>query len=291
MGLMQIKSAACGGGKLGTGFMTGIAMSILPKHSRTQVLLAFLAGAAVVAALALATRAWQERVDDAAAPAADGRADGPQGPAPHELARLLRQGGYILYFRHGQRQKWDSVIAFDVHELATGQDASQSGYRDAVCLTPQGKEEARMIGATLALGSIPVGHVAASPVCRARQTAQLAFGRIDGIHMALAHTPVTNPSNAQAFKDELGALLRDIPVRPGTNTVITAHENTIRNHLDLFASGTSWLKIGMVQETGLYVIRRDGRQLHIVRSFPSLGDLAAAAITLPVEPARGAASR
>lgn len=267
-------------------------MTTQPKHSRTQALLAFLAGAAVVAAVALASRAWQERLDNPAAPAATGLADGPQGPAPHELARMLRQGGYILYFRHGQRQKWDSVIAFDVHELATGQDASQSGYRDAVCLTPQGKEEARMIGATLALGAIPVGHVAASPVCRARQTAQLAFGRIDSMHMALAHTPVTNPSNAQAFKDALGALLRDIPIQAGTNTVITAHENTLRNHLDLFASGAAWLKLGMVQETGLFVIRRDAqRQLHMVRSFPTLGDLSSAAITLPLEPARGAASR
>src|SRR5688500_10200764 len=37
----------------------------------------------------------------------------------YDVAQKLKSGGYILYFRHGQREKWDAVIAFDVYETAT----------------------------------------------------------------------------------------------------------------------------------------------------------------------------
>src|SRR5687767_102704 len=88
----------------------------------------------------------------------------PRGP---DVVEALRGGGYIVYFRHAQRQKWDSVIAFDVYELATGDDSARVSWRDAVCLTHQGTEEASMIGAIFRLARIPVGTVLASPSCRA----------------------------------------------------------------------------------------------------------------------------
>ena len=254
-------------------------------QQRLQLLVAFFAGIAVAASVATIAPWWRERraldfgEGDGYAPHGPGRAD--DKTAAHAMVRELRKGGFLLYFRHGNREKWDSVIAFDIHEVATRQDASRSTYRDAVCLSPQGREEALMIGQILELAQVPVGHVVASPVCRARQTAQLAFGRLDETEVALVHTPVVNQDNELAFKEGLRKVLTEVTLRPGTNTVISAHENTIVNHADLFASGSKWLQIGMVQEGGMYVIRRDANQkLHVVHRFSGLGELAAAGITL-----------
>lgn len=254
------------------------------EQRRRQLLIAFLAGVALAASVATVAQWWREHP----APDPSGEAHAPRRAAlpddkraAQAVVQELRKGGHLLYVRHGHREKWDSVLAFDIHEVATGRDASRSPYRDAVCLSPQGREEASMIGQILELAQVPVGHVLASPVCRARQTAQLAFGRIDQTEVALIHTPVLNPENEAAFKERLRKVLEEVDVRPGTNTVISAHENTLVNHADLFASGSKWLRIGLVQEGGMYVIRRDAdRQLHVVHRFGGLGELAAAGVTL-----------
>jgi phosphohistidine phosphatase SixA len=252
---------------------------------RLRLLVAFFAGITVAASTVTITQWWRDRraldFGDDGAHAARRPGLSADKVAMQSMVQELRKGGYLLYFRHGNREKWDSVIAFDIHEVATGQDASRSTYRDAVCLSPQGREEALMIGQILRLAQVPVGHVVASPVCRARQTAQLAFGHVDGTEVALVHTPVVNQDNEVAFKEGLRKVLQEATLRPGTNTVISAHENTIVNHPDLFASGSRWLQMGMVQEGGMYVIRRDADQeLHVVHRFSGLGDLAAAGITL-----------
>jgi phosphohistidine phosphatase SixA len=253
------------------------------REHRLPLLIAFCAGAVVAASVWTVGHGWRAPQEPApGAAAAPGPTIAlPETAAATDVVQQLRGGGYLLYFRHGNRQKWDSVIAFDIHELATATDGSTRSYRDAVCLSPQGREEAAMIGEVLRLAEIPVGRVLASPLCRSRETAQLAFGRIDATHMALVHTPVVNRDNAAAFKDGLRRVLAETAILPGTNTVITAHENTIINHADLFATGREWLVGGLVQEGGLYVLRRDADgTLHVVHRFQGLGELAAAGITL-----------
>ena len=221
-----------------------------------------------------------------------GRGDlrlGSQAPAPaqstttslSEVARQIREGGLILHFRHAHRQKWDSVIAFDVFETATGVDSSVAPFRDAVCLSPQGIEEARMIGEVLRLANVPVGSIWSSPSCRAKQTAILAFGRIDGINVGLAHTPVTNDGNHAAFRDEVRRLFTTVPLGPGANAIVTAHGNTLENYPELFASGTEHLSKTLLLETGFYAIRRDDEgKLHILARFGDLGVLAASLVDL-----------
>lgn len=258
---------------------------------RMPLLLAFLAGSALVGALAVVVRnpAWLR------APEPPRAAGDPVARERNEhlaMVEALRRGGYLIYMRHGHRDKWDSVIAFDVVEADAGEDAAQQSYRGAVCLSAQGREEAMMTGRVFRRVGVPVGQVVTSPICRARQTAQLAFGRFDSIHHALIHTPVVNARNAEAFKRELRQLLTTVPIRPGTNTFISGHENTIRNHPDLFASGREWFGAGMLQETGMHVIRRDADgSLHLVHRFANLGEMAAAGIMLdPKAPAKPGAA-
>ena len=198
-----------------------------------------------------------------------------------DVASRILDGGYILYFRHGNRVKWDSVIAFDVYETATGVDSREESFRDAVCLSPQGIEEAKMIGEIMELGRVPVGFVAASPSCRARETAEFAFARVDAIETALVHTPVTSATNQATFTDALGEFLRTVPMAADNNTFVMAHGNTLENHPELFASGADWLREPFLLESGFYAISRsqDGK-LAIEYQFTNLGEFAATVITL-----------
>jgi phosphohistidine phosphatase SixA len=198
-----------------------------------------------------------------------------------EVATAIKQGGYILYFRHGNRDKWDSVVAFDIYEMMTDSDSPRSSFQKSVCLSAQGREEAKMIGKIFEVANVPVGTVATSPSCRAKQTAELAFGRTDIISAGLAHTPITNEANALAFKAELQRTLASIPVPPARNAVITAHGNTLENHPDLFVEGAEFLNAGLISETGFYVIQRGPKgALRVVQRFKDLGVFAANAIML-----------
>ncbi len=84
------------------------------------------------------------------------------GPA---LVDALRQGGYVLTFRHA---------ATDFSQ----RDESRSKLDDCSTqrnLTDAGRADAREIGVQIRALRIPIGAVYASPFCRTRETAQLAF--------------------------------------------------------------------------------------------------------------------
>jgi hypothetical protein len=131
---------------------------------------------------------------------------------------------------------------------------------------------------------VPVGRVVSAPACRARQTAELAFGRIDSVSLGLAHTPVSNAANAAAFKKALQDTLTTVSVDPGKNAVITAHGNTLENHPDLFVEGSHLFGGQPIGETGFYVIKResDGK-LRIVQKFATVAELASNGIDLQVK--------
>ena len=93
-----------------------------------------------------------------------------------DWARKVQAGGYILHLRHAQREKWHDAAAFDAYELAAGINAAESSFAKATCLTPQGVEEARLIGNVFKLVGAKVSAVYSSPSCRAWQTALHAFG-------------------------------------------------------------------------------------------------------------------
>ena len=144
------------------------------------------------------------------------RADSTQAPATLAGARLataLRNGGYILYFRH---------TATDFGQ----NDERMTGYEDCATqrnLTDAGRADATAIGAAIRALGIPIGAVLASPYCRTMETAQLMFGR------ATASTAVRGgPAQASAERyAELTKLLSTKPA-PGANLVISGHGNPYR---------------------------------------------------------------
>ena len=102
-------------------------------------------------------------------------------------AEKVITGGYILHFRHAQREKWNDATAFDAYELKENIMAEDSTFAKATCLTPQGIEEAKLIGSIFNIAGVKISEVVSSPSCRARQTAIYAFGKFDRISNSLLH--------------------------------------------------------------------------------------------------------
>jgi phosphohistidine phosphatase SixA len=85
------------------------------------------------------------------------------------LLAALKQGGYVLYFRH---------TATDFSK----NDSQMRGMDDCANQRPlsdHGRTQAKEIGAAIRKLKLPIGDVQASPYCRTVETATLAFGKTE----------------------------------------------------------------------------------------------------------------
>lgn len=84
-----------------------------------------------------------------------------------KLVAALRQGGYVVYFRHAKTDFSKS-------------DAGMQNYSDCAnqrLLSEEGRDMARKIGEQIRALRLPQGEVLASPYCRTMDTAKLMFNR------------------------------------------------------------------------------------------------------------------
>ncbi|MEC0245171.1 histidine phosphatase family protein [Paenibacillus chitinolyticus] len=148
-----------------------------------------------------------------------GAAEGTErtNPVNSSLLDSLRQGGYILFVRHG--------------EATIGEDRPNLIFRDCSTqrnLSAAGRAQALLFGKTLRSLQIPVQYpVAASPFCRTRESAELAFGKeqveLDPFWVRIYK--LSGPVSATEKENTLATLtsvLEKVPP-PGTNRVILAH--------------------------------------------------------------------
>lgn len=203
--------------------------------------------------------------------------------ADRAWAEKIRNGGYILYIRHAQREKWNDVTAFDAVDLLNGIEAEASSYRRAVCLTEQGIEEAKLIGEVFRRAGVQVGKIVSSPSCRARQTAMYAFGTIDRVSSALLHRTAVMKEQHKEFALETRRIVDSLKPSPGKNDVIVAHSGTMRFDgsilVDVNETGS---KLDQRDETGFVVLEnRDGKVI-ARHKFWSIKNLAYASLELPV---------
>lgn len=196
-------------------------------------------------------------------------------------AKKVVAGGYILHFRHAQREKWTDVTAFDAYELKMGLDASQTTFDKATCLTPQGIEEAKLIGNVFKITGLSVSQVVSSPSCRARQTALLAFGRIDAIDNALLHRTAMMREQHPLFARQLRKRIDGMVLKPGQNGVLSGHGGTLSYDRDLVIDIDETGGIDERDETGFVVIERKDGKLIARHKFKSIRNFANAMIELP----------
>jgi hypothetical protein len=87
-----------------------------------------------------------------------------EGGAAAQLLDDLRTGGHVLVVRHTTTESTTD------RQEQVGDCGSQRN------LNAQGRREAQELGAALRALEVPVGVVRMSPLCRTRETAELAFG-------------------------------------------------------------------------------------------------------------------
>src|SRR5262245_24244372 len=126
-----------------------------------------------------------------------------------ELLDALRQGGFVIFFRHGAAETSERLVTLDA--LPPALRDCHAAQRP---LTERGVTEMRAVGAAFRALGVPVGQVLASPTCRTVETAWYAFGRVDGFEPDLMQMPGA---------PETVRRLLTTPPKPGTNTVIVGH--------------------------------------------------------------------
>ncbi|AHY46964.1 Histidine phosphatase superfamily (branch 1) [Rubrobacter radiotolerans] len=145
------------------------------------------------------------------------------GPvAPAELGERLAAGGYVVYLRHAATDLSESDA-----ELRSLQDLSDCSLQRN--LTGEGREQAEEIGAAFERAGIPVGEVLASPYCRNRETAELAFGRVEATEDLLSpeYVPEDEAERFADFAPVVRGLISETPPE-GENTVLVGHESVLR---------------------------------------------------------------
>lgn len=132
-----------------------------------------------------------------------------------DLVNALRQGGYVIYFRHAQTETdYADQVSAKMGDCSTQRMLSEAGW-----------QQARTIGKAFQDLKIPVGQVYSSEYCRAWQTADLAFGRYEK-RAALNFPPAEDYTEAQVNQMREAVMpMLTAPPASGTNTVIVGHDD------------------------------------------------------------------
>lgn len=132
--------------------------------------------------------------------------------ADEALWALLKKGGQVVLVRHAATDPGvGDPPGFSLHDCKTQRN-----------LSPEGRKEARRLGAAFRARGIPVARVLASPWCRCLETAKLAFGtaRADGTLANLFGRSENTERQRAAFRKLLAAPLE------GGNLVLVTHGST-----------------------------------------------------------------
>ena len=130
------------------------------------------------------------------------------------LVAAIQDGGKVIYLRHA---------ATNQREVDTGRLGDRSGQRN---LSPDGIRQAERLGHALRALRVPLNEILASPVFRARDTAELAFGEHQiKVTMDLVADEYAG-DHLKAMLEATKRLLRTLP-GPGMNRVLVGHRTPL----------------------------------------------------------------
>ena len=163
-----------------------------------------------------------------------------------DIWNQLRQGGYVFLIRHGP---------VDNLSRSTSPDADFEGCEGQYNLTDEGRDLVKHLGNTLRKRKIPIGDVLASPLCRTRDTARIAFG-------AFKVWPLLEPlpeSDLEDRQQRVEAISRAIGVHTARkNLVMVTHEPNI-----------DALTLEVVDWATIVVVKPDGKGgFKVIRKLP-----------------------
>ncbi|RTE93019.1 histidine phosphatase family protein [Bradyrhizobium sp. LVM 105] len=163
-----------------------------------------------------------------------------------ELIASLKQGGFVLIFRHtatddGQKD----IYPFKFDDMSAQRQ-----------LSDKGREMARQIGAAVKEFAIPIGEVYTSRLNRAIEAGKLISGRevkpVDALTDSsnASASGMANPTGANAKAGQAVRQLVDAPPKAGANTFLVTHKTNIA---DAFGK-----EAGDVQEGEAFVYKAGG---------------------------------
>lgn len=183
---------------------------------------------------------------------------------------IITNGGYILLFRHAEREKWIDVKKYDSIEVLNNLNAENEYFSKAVCLNDRGLVQARAIGEIIKKIKIPYHVVVSSPSCRARQTAELAFGGYDYIRNIFMHYGPFN-DDKKIFIQNVKKEILKIEVKENSNAIISAHNGVIKSTeiFDKIETNMDFSEIGgkFMEEGGFIVMKNENGKLVFVNLF------------------------
>jgi len=165
---------------------------------------------------------------------------------PRELVSALKQGGYVVVFRHvATDDSQKDIYPFDFDDMKAQRQLSEKG-----------RDMARQIGAAVEKLGIPVGQIYTSRLNRAIETGKLLSDKkvrpVDaltdsgaGIASAMANPTGGNAKAGLALRE-----LVDAAPKAGTNTLIVTHKTNIADAFGKEASD--------VQEGEAFIYRSGG---------------------------------
>jgi hypothetical protein len=154
------------------------------------------------------------------------------------MVDLLRNGGYILFIRHGEANVGKDLPYLNFLNCYTQRNLSEAGRRQAVTF---GQQIRRL--------NIPIYYpAAASPFCRAVESAQLAFGRSNVVVDQSLYDiyKLSNTLTGAELLLKLSPMLEKKPPE-GFNSAIVAHS---------FPEGVG---LGPITDMGAVIVRPLGR--------------------------------
>ena len=163
------------------------------------------------------------------------------------LLKQLQKGGHVIYLRHTTTQT-DYADQADP-ELDLNDPSTQR------MLSDQGKQEAINIGAGFKANDILVGKIFSSEYQRAKDTADLAFGKYK-VNKDLNFLPFEDYTDEQldTYHDRVAPMLSKKPGKSKKNTVIVGHDDPFEGTTNIYPDpqGTA------------YVIKPNGDSYNIV---------------------------
>ena len=134
------------------------------------------------------------------------------------LVAAMQDGGKVIYMRHG---------ATNQSEVDTGRLGDRAGQRN---LSTAGIAQAKALGDAFRSLQIPMGQILASPVFRARDTGELAFGERVQVTMDLVADDYAG-QNVSAMINATRRLLRTL-TPPGDNRILIGHRTPLEMVLE-----------------------------------------------------------
>lgn len=144
--------------------------------------------------------------------------------ADRALIAQLQRGGFVLYMRHGytDNSRPDRAPEVDLADCATQRPLTEAGRALAV-----------QVGKAIRDAKVPVGEVFSSPLCRAKESAEAAFGPGFSVVEQLMYTANFTSEQKKPVLETTRAILSR-PVAVGTNRVVVAHAPNMADLIGFF---------------------------------------------------------